>query len=273
MIKDKIYDLLSLNEDAPIPMEILNEFSQAVVEGFRRQILTEKSEKSNLRLSQVGRCVRQQWYSIKGFDGEPLNPRTRMTFLFGDIIEAVVVALAKTAGVNLFDQQKEVKVLGVKGHIDGIIMDGKKACLFECKSMSDAGFKSLERNGLEDDFGYLTQANLYMHALGLDVGYLVAVNKNTGHIAEVEIHKDYDIINKALSNIKIVRKCLKKDTLPDRSFEATDEIFRNKPTGRKILPVQCAYCPYKEHCWDNITMEFKNNRPIWVVEDNNESNI
>lgn len=266
MIKEKIYELLGLNEDLPIPEEVFKEFADAVIYGLQRQIFTEREERSTLRLSQIGKCLRQQYYSIMGYEAEPLNPRAKMTFLFGDIIEAVIVALAKASGVELVDQQREVNIDGVKGHIDGIVKDDGNLYLFECKSMSDASFKQLLNKGLTDDFGYLTQCNVYMHALGLNKAFLVAVNKNTGHIAEVEIEKDENIIKDVENNIKILRYCLKHNKLPERKYTPVDEIRYRKKTGRKILPFNCAYCGYKLHCWDNLIQDFNNNKPIWVVE-------
>lgn len=269
MIKEKIYELLQLNEDLPIPEDIFKEFSESVVYGLQRQVFSERQERGTLRLSQIGRCVRQQWYMVKKYPTEPLNPRAKMTFLFGDIVEAVVVALAKASGVNLHSEQKEVDFNGVKGHIDGLITVNGEDCLFECKSMSDAGFKTLERNGLEDDFGYLSQVNSYLHCLGLNRAFLVAVNKNTGHITEVEVKKSDKLVKEIEKNITTLRECIQNDTLPDRKYKPVEEIYRNKPTGRMILPVQCAYCGYKDYCWNNLQQDFKNNRPIWVVEEDN----
>lgn len=266
MIKEKIYELLGLNEDLPIPEEVFKEFADAVIYGLQRQIFTEREERSTLRLSQIGKCLRQQYYSIMGYEAEPLNPRAKMTFLFGDIIEAVVVALAKASGVELVDQQREVNIDGVKGHIDGIVKDDGNLYLFECKSMSDASFKQLLNKGLTDDFGYLTQCNVYMHALGIGRAFLVAVNKNTGHITEVEIEKDEKLIKNAIDNIKILRQYLAKEEMPERKYEPVDEVKFRKKTGRKILPFNCAYCGYKLHCWDNLIQDFNNNKPIWVVE-------
>ena len=265
MIKEKIYSLLELNESLPIPESIILEFADAISQGLKRQIFFEKPEQKNLRVSSLGKCLRQQFYSIKGYEGEVINPRAKMTFLFGDIVEAVVVALAKASGVELIEQQKEVVIDGVKGHIDGLIKTPEGISLFECKSMSDASFKNLTSSGLGDDFGYLTQVNMYMYALGLDRAYLVAVNKNTGHVEEVEIPRDEELIEKTLNNISVLRSCLESDILPPRKYELIDEVVRNKETGRKILPFQCSYCAYRQHCYSNLIQEFKNNKPIWIV--------
>ncbi len=267
MIKEKIYSLLDLNESLPIPENIIAEFSEAIAYGLKRQIFFEKSVQKNLRVSALGKCLRQQFYSIKGYEGEVINPRTKMTFLFGDIVEAVVVTLAKASGVELIEQQKEVDVDGVKGHIDGLIKTEDGIYLFECKSMADASFKNLTSSGLSDDFGYLTQVNMYMYALGLDRAYLVAVNKNTGHIEEVEIPRDEDLIEKTLNNISVLRSCLESDNLPPRKYEPVLEKSKRGHAGRMILPIPCSYCAYKNFCWENLQQDFKNNKPIWVVKE------
>lgn len=267
MIKEKIYGLLGLNEDLPIPEDIFSEFSASVIHGLQRQIFSEKVERGGLRLSQIGKCYRQQWYMAKKYPSEPLQPRAKMTFLFGDIVEAVMVALIKASGIHLHSEQKEVVFDGIVGHIDGIVTVDGRDYLFECKSMSDGNFKQLTSVGLGDDFGYLSQVNSYMHCLGLDRCILMAVNKNTGHIAEVEVHKDNKLVTNIKKGIKLLKSCLNTDKLPPRKYEPVLEKSKGGHTGRMILPIPCSYCAYKNFCWENLQQDFKNNKPIWVVKE------
>lgn len=55
------------------------------------------------------------------------------------------------------------------------------------------------------------------------------------------------------------------DAEPETPYSPIEETFRSKPTGRRVLPWQCHYCPYTAACQTNATMEWKNNKPLWVV--------
>ena len=85
-------------------------------EALTRQFI-EKSERHNVSASGAGKCVKQLAYQYHKFEPEPFSPRTRMAFIFGDTIEIIVKFLAKMSGVEILDEQKEVDVKGLKGHI------------------------------------------------------------------------------------------------------------------------------------------------------------
>jgi len=266
MIKDKIYEFININEDSPIPPEILDSFKADIVHGLERQMFSEKEEKGRLRLSVAGKCPRQVFYSMTRPDlARPLEPRVKLTFLFGDITEAMVVALAKSAGVNLHSEQKEVEFEGVKGHIDGIYTDSSgKDFLWECKSMSDFSFKRVTFSGIDNAWGYLSQVNVYMDSLGVDKAVFTCMNKNTGHLEEVTVDKDRKVLAEAKENIRKIREAEQSGKCPERKFDFEDEVFRKKPTGKLKLPVQCSYCPYVEECWKGkYDLHFKNNKPIY----------
>ena len=258
MIVEKIEALLGKGKG----LVGLEKFTEDIEWALRKQLDRGEEELGKLRLSNLGQCPRKIAYSIIGAEKEPLTPRARMTFLFGDIIEAVTVVLIKSAGINLHSQQKEVEFDGVTGHIDGIVEIDGENFLFECKSMSDYSFKDLKRNGLDNTWGYLTQANVYMEALGLDKAILVAVNKNTGHFTEVLLPKNKHIINEAKETIQLVRNFEKTRNLPPRKYDFVPEVYRRKETGRYVLPVQCSYCAYVKTCWEGrYEVEIKGGKP------------
>lgn len=270
MIKDKIYDFINLNEDSPIPPDILESFKADIVHGLERQMFSEKEAKGSLRLSVAGKCPRQVYFSISRPDlARPLEPRAKLTFLFGDITEAMIVALAKSAGVNLHSEQETVEFDGVKGHVDGIVTDENgKDYLWECKSMSDISFKMTSTKGIEDTWGYLSQVNVYMDALGLDKAIFTCMNKNTGHLEEITVDKNKKILADAKETIRQVREAEQTGKLPKRKFDFEKEVFRKKPTGRMKLPIQCSYCPYVEKCWKGeYDLVFKSGKPIYYKKE------
>ena len=71
-----------------------------------------------LRMSVIGKPARQLWY-------DKYSPKERqdedaglgLKFLYGHIIEHLILYLAELAGHKVEDQQKKVEVDGVKGHL------------------------------------------------------------------------------------------------------------------------------------------------------------
>lgn len=125
MIKDKIYKFLNLNEDSVIPEEVLSQFTSSITYGLQRQMFDEKSAKGSLRLSVAGKCSRQVYYSLTRYDeARPLEPRTKITFLFGDISEAIVVALAKASTAHSFEITEDT----VKKYIRKYLNNGGEKC-------------------------------------------------------------------------------------------------------------------------------------------------
>lgn len=264
MIKEKIYEFLKLNETNPIPEDIINQFRNSIEWGLKRQLFSERKDGS-LRLSIAGKCPRQTYYSITMPElARPLEPRVKLTFLFGDVSEAIIVAMIKACEIDLHDEQKEVEFEGVKGHIDGIVTIDGKDYLLEIKSMADGSFKATSASGMSNDFGYLSQVNCYLEALNLNKAIFICLNKNTGHLEEVIVDKDNNIIKEARENIKKVREAEASGKLPERKFTFEKELYRNKPTGKEKLPFQCSYCSFVDECWKGqVELEFKNNKPVY----------
>lgn len=267
MIKEKIYEFLELNENQNIPEEVLEQFINSTAFGLKRQVFA-KRKPSGLRLSIVGKCPRQVYYNIKNPElAKALSPRAKFIFLSGDIWESIIVAIAKASGVNLHSEQKEVIFEGVKGHIDGIATLYKDF-LIEIKSMSEAGFKMSSKFGISNDYGYLSQLNVYLYALGLEQGIFLFVNKNTGALEEQIVTIDMNIVEDARKNIRAIREAEKSNIPPKRKYDFIEEIFRRQPTGKLRLPHQCSYCPFVEHCWgDEIQLEFKSGKPVYYKKE------
>lgn len=145
-------------------------------------------ETGNLRLSAIGKPDRQLWYDVNKplVDGE-LKPSTRIKFLYGYILEELLLLCASVAGHKVTDQQKEVSVEGVKGHQDSMI-DG---VLVDCKSASGPGFDKFKYNRVAEDdpFGYIAQISAYAEANGVDRAAFLAINKSTGEICLSQVHK------------------------------------------------------------------------------------
>ena len=205
-----------------------------------------------LRMSNVGKPLRQLWYTVKsGLTPEPLRASDKFKFLYGDIIEDLVLLLAVEAGHEVTDFQKEVEVDGVRGRIDCRI-DG---VLVDVKSASSRSFGKFKDGTLlyNDPFGYVAQLAGYATALGDDSAAFLAIDKTLGHICLLKLSAEdiqqYDVRQK----IAVAREALALDTPPvDKCYQPVpDGTTKDNPfgNGNYVLATGCSYCPYKEHCW------------------------
>jgi len=72
-----------------------------------------------LRMSNIGRPLRQLWYESKNTsDPHVVSGSTQIKFLYGHILEEIVLMLVRMAGHEVTSEQKEVNVSGITGHMD-----------------------------------------------------------------------------------------------------------------------------------------------------------
>lgn len=248
-------------------------FSEDALEAFGRTLgntlgsrITSQRATPTLRGSNLGsKCDRKLYYSInQPGDAEHLPPSARFKFLYGDLLEELLLFLAAQAGHRVEAQQAEVNVNGVLGHIDAII-DGR---LVDVKSASTYGFKKFESNGLgsDDPFGYLDQIGAYHYALRDDpritdrgVVSFLAVDKTLGHIvldSYVAPEKDYD----ALVDQK--RAMLAQKEPPSRAYAPVPD----GKSGNLKLGVSCSYCDFKRTCYPELRTFIYSSGPTFLVE-------
>lgn len=203
--------------------------------------------RSTLTLSSIGKPLRKLWYDIK----EPCEdkdepPYVQLKFLYGDIIETLILWLAKVAGHTVTDQQKEVEHYGVIGHIDSII-DSE---VVDAKSCSSRSFKKFERGTLPDDdlFGYLGQIASYDKETGKGHPAFLAVDKVTGEVCLYRPDPDFDLPD-TKELIDRCKKALDKDTPPEELCYPDEEMGKS---GNRVLSKGCTFCPYKKRCWPNL---------------------
>ena len=199
-------------------------------------------DRSNLRLSAIGKPDRKLWYDLnKKLTSEELPPSTRIKFLYGYILEELLLFCATVAGHTVIGQQKEVVLEGVVGHQDAII-DG---VLVDVKSASGMGFDKFKHNKLTEDdpFGYVAQISAYASANGLNRAAFLAINKSTGEICLSQLHS-MDMIN-AKERIKHLKKVVTADNVPAKCYPDLPD----GKSGNRKLAVGCVYCEHKRDCW------------------------
>lgn len=261
-----------LSEGKSIDELLLKEAATRTVTAFRRQLMEDRETAPGvIRMSAAGHCQRRQWYNYKGFKGEPLQARTHMVFLHGDMLEVALSVLGRLAGWNLLgkpDGEDEIQLDGVKGHPDDLLQYEEDMILVEYKSMSDYGFKKFEEEGIDDLFGYQSQASAYCEALNVDQYILCAVCKSTGKIADRVYEKCVQKVARTRERWETIKR---SEEAPAREHEPEPELVYNRSTksydqtGRMKLGVFCSYCGHREQCFPGLQMEIKSGKPIFLT--------
>ena len=244
----------------PVSSTIVNEFGEACKEAFKKQFVEERETKFRPRMSNVGKPLCQLQMEKKGAKADTPPYNAKMRFIFGDLIEALAVAILKSSGIKIDNYQKKVKhKFGkdeIKGTYDVEIMDR----IWDIKSASPYSFqyKFGEAGGFDamlkdDPFGYVSQGYLYADADDKKFGGWIAINKSTGEWSVVETPiNDSEHKKKALKQAKDNLHALNTNAPFKRQFDDVEESFNRKLTGNRILAKECTFCAYKKPCWENL---------------------
>ena len=240
-----IYNRIESNQ------KVSKENLEALLEGLSDVVVKQLEEKrntsheKNIRMSSIGKPDRKIWMEINGPEVErSYSPSTLIKFLYGSIIEELVIFLAKEAGHSVQELQKQCELEGIKGHIDCIIDNN----IVDIKSTSDFAFRKFKTGTLESDdpFGYIGQISAYVEAEGKDVGYILALNKVSGELALLEID-DFSLMN-ATKRIKHIKELIKSKKIPDFCYNPQPD----GKSGNMRLARDCVYCPYKWTCFPDM---------------------
>ena len=240
-----IYNRIESNQ------KVSKENLEALLEGLSDVVVKQLEEKrntsheKNIRMSSIGKPDRKIWMEINGPEVErSYSPATLIKFLYGSVIEELVIFLAKEAGHSVQELQKQCELEGIKGHIDCKIDDD----IVDIKSASDFAFRKFKTGTLESDdpFGYIGQISAYVEAEGKDVGYILALNKVSGELALLEID-DFSLMN-ATKRIKHIKELIKSKKIPDFCYNPQPD----GKSGNMRLARDCVYCPYKWTCFPDM---------------------
>jgi uncharacterized protein YbaA (DUF1428 family) len=222
--------------------KVISTFGDSMKELLRSRLQPRKGSGPTLRLSALGKPARQLWYQEQGVETAPLKGDTLLKFLYGDVIEELLLTLVKLSGHTVTHEQHKVKVAGVRGSMDAVI-DGH---VVDVKSASPYAFKKFAKATLpfDDPFGYLQQISAYNEAVPESKGAaFLAMQKVDGSLSLYQPSKD--ILPDTQTRVDELTKVLASDTPPERCYEPTLEV----KTGNMKLDMGCVFCPYKKECW------------------------
>ena len=257
--------------------EEIEKFGEAMKTLMRQEFLPNQRNFSNrggLRLSSIGKPDLQQWYASKKFSGEKIQPATLIKFMYGHMIEEMVLFFVRLSGHQVTDEQKECVVGGIKGHmdckIDGVVVDVKSTTPFGFKKFKDGTLAA------DDNFGYVDQIKAYAHAEGERKWAWLAMDKQSGALCVLEYdlddtkHPMYDQYSGDIEDrIEHVKKSVEGEDRPSLCAEPVPD----GKSGNLKLPTICSYCQYKRHCHPDLRTFIYSTGPRYLTTVNKKPDV
>ena len=262
---------ISNGKPANVTEENMDKFLLNIKEAFNAWNNPVREKDGKLRMSVLGKPPRQLWYDrfspkkTKSYDAS-LN----IKFLYGHILEHLLLYLAELTGHKIGDQQKKVEIDNIKGHIDATV-DGEVCDVKSASSFSFKKFKTGELVG-DDPFGYHAQLSGYEAGMGTTGGGFLVMDKSSGDVC---FYKPDELAKPNVPTlIKTLQDTLKRNSPPDRCYQLSET-----KGGNKSLPIGCQFCSHKWECYKDANdgkglRVFKySNKFVYLAEVNRQPNV
>ncbi len=262
-------------------------YRTAIEESFARQF-TDKGddqERNDLRVSSIGKPCVLQALKLLGYSEPAPERKMRFVFHLGDIFEAYITLLAKAYGFNVITPQAEVNFNGVLGHIDFILQSpttGEMAVI-ELKTMSGSYWNKFHTSYRGEYFakedptcdtrGYIAQAAIYSHCIGLPIYWIVMdKSRNLTHLVQpvqenldAAIYKAEKIIPK-LRQVQQFNDVLTLFKAPPGIPEFSGRGRNKEATGNYTLVESMQYSPFRHVFYDLVLANKWNEQIEYIVD-------
>lgn len=239
----------------------------------REEVDARNALRAPVSASSFKSCERQVWYSARGTEGAEVAPRARSTWALGNQVEALAVYQMIASGLPVVapgpDGKQASRALTVgeheiPGHCDVLLDYGSHGVVpVEVKGLNHFTFGGWEKNGPDNNWGYLSQLNVYMAALGVERGFFYAINKMQGVAKCWEVQRD-DLLVEWIKDTYLLSM---EDEAPERpKWAGLKEMPRAKmPDGtvgvEELADKQCSYCSYREACFPGLETVIVSGQP------------
>ena len=275
-----VNDIYKLVETKQVPEgvdieECIETFGEGVKQLMRNEFTKKRDDSRKLRMSNIGRSDRYLWNVWNDVEkADDMQGHTYVKFLYGHLIEELLLFLSRAAGHEVTDEQKKCEVNGITGSmdckIDGIVTD--------VKSVSTYGFRKFKDGTLatDDPFGYIAQIKGYANAEGSSRFGWLAMDKQNGHLtylmydeedtqAPIYEHIGYDIGD----HINHIKTMVKQPEPPKHCYQPKAD----GKSGNMKLDTGCSYCAYKKNCWPDLRAFAYSSGPRYLTEVHNEPKV
>jgi hypothetical protein len=241
-----------------------DELANILARDIASRLGTGRQARRALRLSELRpRCPKALWHSVHTPElAAPLPPWVHIKLMYGHILEALVLTLARAAGHKVEGEQDELVCCGVVGHRDAVI-DG---CVVDVKSSSVLALDKLKTGSIEqnDGFGYLDQLDAYIGGSATDSlttvkdkGYLLGIGKELGHLA---LHEHKYRASHIEERIRDYQRIIALPEPPN--CECGTEAFTN---GNTKLDTRASYDEMRYVCWPKLRTFIYAKGPVYLT--------
>ena len=275
---DDIYNLVQYKSpDRSVDAEqIIDDFGEACKALMRKEFTQRGSfDGRKLRMSNIGKTDRYLWnhYNNVG-PKEKMQPHTLVKFMYGHLIEEMLLLFVRLAGHTVTHEQAEAEVQGIRGSmdckIDGIVTDVKSASTFGFKKFKDATL------AFDDPFGYIDQIKGYARSEGeTKVGWL-AMDKANGHLTFLKYDLEdkqapvYEVLGKDIEDRIIhIKEMVKQEEPPELCYKTIPD----GKSGNMKLAMGCSYCHFKHACYPKLRSFAYSYGPRYLTEVVNEPKV
>jgi len=232
------------------------------------------NNKKTIRMSNIGRADRVLWHTVNGTEKEAYTPNTYIKFMYGHVIEEMLLFLTRLSGHTVTDEQKQAEVAGVRGSmdckIDGVVIDVKSASPFGFKKFKDGTL------AMDDPFGYVDQIKGYAYSEGETKYGWLAMDKQNGHLA-VLVYDEEDtaapvykyISHSIVDRIEHVKKFVELPEMPSLCAKPVPD----GKSGNEKLPPLCSYCDFKQGCYPDLRVFAYSYGPKFLTKVINEPRV
>ena len=245
---------------APSPVdEEMNEAINALIDKALEADNQSEKKREYLGGSRLGvECSRALYYEYNQVptDDIPFPGRAIRRFRMGHMHEDETAAWLIKAGFDLRTHKADGNQFGfmvakgkIRGHIDGIIMDGppieglKYPCLWEHKIMKSSKYKEFKKNGIRKaNFTYYAQCQTYMAymspvlQLELDTALFTALDTDTSQTGFEVLQYDANTAQQLSDKGVMIISAKHESLAPKVARESTD--------------YRCTYCNWRKKCWN-----------------------
>ena len=272
----KIQSYLSKEEKQIFPMvmeQTTSRFKTIMESQFGSTRKPRSEEEIKLYPSEAGKCERATFYKALGIPGEPFSSDTRFKFTLGDLIELTLLYILghSLESPDLVYDNNVIREIPIgrrswRGATDGIVKIGGVRRNLEVKSASAYGFKITKKSGVDNKFGYLTQAAVYTRHLHKEKlidepeTIFLYVDRDTMHLYEETVRfDDWSLAEEADEKFDRILDHIEAKRVPKRPYD----LERGK------LGLACKYCSHKYTCWvrphQAVTFD-ENANPVYRVK-------
>ncbi|MFO8033921.1 MAG: PD-(D/E)XK nuclease family protein [Candidatus Bipolaricaulota bacterium] len=189
-------------------------------------------------VSEVSKCPRQIYYTMKGFPRPPLDGVTARKLAVGDDAHRRIAQALFSMGMVVAAEVPLPPDALFHGRADVIVSLNGKNYVIEVKTAHPYSFEQMAGGPRGD---HALQLQLYLYHFGIPQGIILAENKATQELREFVVELDRPGVERVLEEFRGLRELIVEQgrlpELPDK----TDWEFN-----------QCRYCPYVDPCREDV---------------------